>query len=53
MNDYLLQAKIQFITGAMDIEDDAAWQGYIDQLNAMGLEHYLDVVEEVNFGEVK
>lgn len=51
INDYLLQAKVQFITGAMDIEDDAAWQGYIDQLNAMGLERYLEVVKTVNFGQ--
>ena len=37
----------------MDIEDDAAWQGYLDQLNAMGLERYLEVVEEVNFVSAK
>lgn len=52
-NDYIEQARVQFITGAMDIEDDAAWQGYLDQLNAMGLERYLEVVEEVNFGSAE
>lgn len=50
MNDYLLQAKIQFITGATDIEDDAAWQDYLDTLNDMGLERYLEVTKTVNFG---
>lgn len=49
-NDYLLQMKIQFVTGSADIEDDAVWQNYLNTLNDMGLEHYLEVVETVNFG---
>lgn len=51
MNDYLLQAQIGFVTGSSDIEDNAAWQEYLDTLNAMGLERYLEVVEIINFGE--
>ena len=49
-DDYMQQAKVQFITGALDIENDADWQNYLDTLDAMGLEYYMDVVEKVNFG---
>ena len=44
------QAKVQFITGALDIENDADWDNYLSTLEAMGLEHYMEVVEKVNFG---
>ena len=44
------QAKVQFITGALDIESDADWQTYLNTLEAMGLENYLEVVAKVNFG---
>lgn len=50
INDYLLQMKIQFITGSADVEDDAAWESYVNTLNDMGLERYLEVVKIVNFG---
>lgn len=49
-NEYLQKAKVQFVTGALDIEDDAKWNEYLETLNNMGLEHYLDVIEQVNFG---
>lgn len=51
IDDYVKQALVQFITGAVDIEDDAAWQGYVEDLNSMGLERYIENVEYVNFGE--
>ena len=48
MNDYIEQAKIQFITGTMDL--DADWDAYLAQINNIGLERYLELAEIVNFG---
>ena len=48
MNDYIEQAKIQFITGTMDL--DADWDAYPAQINNIGLERYLELAEIVNFG---
>jgi len=50
-DDYMQQVKVQFITGALDIENDADWDAYLGTLEAMGLEHYMEVVAKVNFGE--
>ena len=33
------QAK--FITGELDVDDDAVWQGYVDEINGLGVEDYL------------
>lgn len=49
-NEYLQKAKVQFITGALDIEDDGTWNEYLAKLEEMGIEHYLDVIEQINFG---
>ena len=35
------------MTGQRDINDDAAWQAYIDDLNGLGLEHYLEMQQEL------
>ena len=32
-----------FITGELDIEDDAAWQAYVDGIKALGLEDWLSM----------
>lgn len=50
-NEYFEQSKIQFITGALDINDDAAWNDYLNTLNGMNLAHYLEVIGKVNFGK--
>ena len=49
-NDYFQKAKVQFVTGALDIEDDTAWNDYLSTLDRMGLEHYLDIIAQINFG---
>lgn len=41
----------EFILGRKDINDDAAWDAYIANLNALGLERYLEVVSLYYFGE--
>lgn len=50
IDDYVKTALVQFITGAVDIEDDAAWDSYLDDLNSMGLEQYIANVQTINFG---
>ena len=51
IDEYVQQAKVQFITGAMDVGSDADWQSYLDNLKAMGLDRYLEVVKAVTFGK--
>lgn len=43
--DYVESCAVQFILGGMDI--DADWEMYLDELNAMGLEDYLDVQTKI------
>lgn len=45
INDYIKTMDTQFVMGALDINDDAAWQAYLDELNAMGLEDYIAQLE--------
>ena len=35
---YIAKARTDFITGVMDIENDADWQKYLAQLDTLGLE---------------
>lgn len=51
IGDYILQALVQFVTGAEDIEDDAAWENFKSTLDTLGLERYLETVSIINFGE--
>ena len=44
-------AYAEFVLGRKDINDDAVWQEYLDNLEDLGLERYLEVVKMVNFGE--
>lgn len=41
----------EFVLGRRDINDDAAWQEYLDNLETLGLSRYLEVVKTINFGE--
>lgn len=41
----------EFILGRKDPASDADWQAYLDNLNALGLERYLEVTRLVSFGE--
>ncbi|WP_334148627.1 extracellular solute-binding protein [Microbacterium sp.] len=44
---YITQAQAEFVTGQRDINDDAAWQAYIDDLNGLGVERYLELQQEL------
>lgn len=44
-------AYAEFILGRRDINDDAEWQAYLDNLEVLGLSRYLEVVKIINFGE--
>lgn len=41
----------EFILGRKDINDDAVWQEYLDNLETLGLSRYLEVTKLINFGE--
>ena len=43
LTDYFNQRQAMFISGVMDIDDDAQWQSYVDGLYALGLEDWMDV----------
>lgn len=38
-------SAVAFITGSMDINDDAVWQQYLDQLEAMGIQEVLEMTQ--------
>ena len=43
--DYVNESIARFITGDLDIDDDSAWQNYLDELQAMGLSDLLSVYQ--------
>lgn len=51
INEYIGNATVQFITGAEDITDDAAWDEYKAELENIGLEDYLAGKKAMVFGE--
>lgn len=44
---YVTQAQAEFVTGQRDINDDAAWQAYLDDLNGLGVEQYLQMQQDL------
>ena len=42
INDYIKTSDTEFIMGTKDINDDAQWQAYLDELDAMGLQDYIE-----------
>lgn len=44
--DYVRASMASFVLGKTDIDDDAAWQAYLDELEAMGLERYLEIIPQ-------
>ena len=50
LGDYVKKSYTQFILGVVDIDDDTAWDAYKAELNNMGLERYIELSQEVNFG---
>ena len=51
VNDYIMGSCTKFITGAWDINDDAAWESYKAGLADRGMDRYLEVCQEYYFGE--
>lgn len=45
IDSYVNQSEAEFIMGKRDVNDDAEWQAYIDHLNGLGLNDYLEVVQ--------
>ena len=43
LTDYFNQRQAMFISGEMDIDDDAQWQSYVDGLYALGLDDWMEV----------
>lgn len=48
INNFVNEAFVQFVTGGMSIDND--WDGYLAQLNAMGLEQYVTWTQETYDG---
>lgn len=44
---YIAQAYTSFVMGMTDIEDDAAWETYNAELDAIGLQRYLEIANQV------
>lgn len=44
INDYIKTSDTEFIMGRKDINDDAQWQEYLDTLDSMGLQEYIEVL---------
>lgn len=42
----VMQANAEFVTGVRDIEDDAAWQAFQDELAASGADTYVSIYQE-------
>lgn len=45
INEYIKTMDTQFVMGTLDINDDAQWQAYLDELDAMGLQDYIAQME--------
>ena len=40
---HVAQSSLQFVTGQLDIDDDTAWNAYLDGLRNLGLDRYLQI----------
>ena len=48
---YFEQQQAMFVTGELDVDDDAAWQSYVDGLYGLGLENWLTMQGVEKIGE--
>ncbi|REF37197.1 extracellular solute-binding protein [Thermasporomyces composti] len=46
IENHVLQHEAKFTMGELDINDNAAWETYVDTLNRIGLENYLRAYQE-------
>ena len=44
---YISQSYTSFVMGMIDINDDAVWEEYINGLDAVGLQRYLEIADQV------
>ena len=44
---YINKSRSEFCTGTMNPNDDAQWQAYLDQLEQLGLQDWLDLAQTV------
>ncbi len=51
ITDYVKQAASEFVIGSRNVNDDAAWKAYCDELNTLGVDRYIQLTEEVKFGK--
>ncbi len=51
IEEYVKRSYTEFVMGIRDVDDDAVWQEYLNELDAMGMEHYMDVCEAFYFGK--
>lgn len=48
IDNYVNQSSLQFVTGQKNIDDDSAWQAYLDGLNGLGLTRYLQIQQKAH-----
>jgi putative aldouronate transport system substrate-binding protein len=46
IEDYVNQSSLQFVTGQLDIDSDAEWDSYLQNLEGLGLSRYLELHQE-------
>lgn len=44
INEYILTANTEFVMGRKDINNDADWKEYLDTLDSMGLQEYIELL---------
>ncbi len=45
VNNYIESKRTEFITGVADIEDDAAWQAYLDGFAGVGMDQLIQIMQ--------
>lgn len=45
LNSYMNESRVKFITGVLDIEDDATWENYLSELEKIGLQQVIDIMQ--------
>lgn len=51
ITNYITTSYAEFISGTRDVNDDATWQAYKDELDNMGLDRYIELSEQLSFGK--
>lgn len=51
ITDFIKSATAEFVVGRQDINDDAAWQAYCDQLKTLGVDRWVEITAQINFAD--